>query len=286
MRDILSELREDLRLSTYSASALVQYPRVCGRYLKFVGDVPVERTGADQIRAWVQELVTSQHLAPRTVNSYVSMVLFMYESTLDIPVNRRRVPHMKVPRSLPRLYSRDELSAIMAAAASDPTALALISLGYGSGLRVSEACALRVRDIDSRGMRLLVEGGKGGRDRYTLLSRSTLDALRAHWAATHPAHADGYLFLSAGGTSPMRTDAARRMLAAAREEAGVEANGRSFHALRHSFATHLLEAGTDLMVIKSLMGHSSLSSTAVYLHVADMAAGVASPVDSVVPAWL
>ena len=279
MRDILAELRDDLVLSNYSDSSIARYPSVCGRYLDFVGDRPIEETGADEIRAWVQDLRVRVGLAPRTVNSYVSMVLFMYESTLDIPASRRRVPHLKVPKTLPRLYSRDELSRIMAAC-DTPTALALVSVGYGSGLRVSEACSLRARDVLSSEMRLRVEDGKGAKERYTLLSRSTLGALRAHWAATRPSHPEGYVFLDAAGTGPMPADTARALLRRALDAAGVEANGRSYHALRHSFATHLLEAGTDLMVIKSLMGHSSLSTTAVYLHLANVTSGVTSPADA------
>jgi site-specific recombinase XerD len=213
------------------------------------------------------------------VNTYLAAVVFMYEVSLDRVLNSKQVPYMRIPKRLPRIYSRQEIALTMGAT-RDLKTLALVAVGYGSGLRVSEACSLRVRDIDSAQMRILVEDGKGAKERYTLLSRSTLDALRAHWAATRPSHPEGYVFLDAAGTGPMPTDTARALLRKALDAAGVEANGRSYHALRHSFATHLLEAGTDLMVIKSLMGHSSLSTTAVYLHLANVTSGVTSSADA------
>lgn len=277
---ILSKVLSDIELRNYSASTRDLYLRTCDRYLAFLGDRPLEATGESDVRAFSRHLRRECGLAPRTVNAYLAAVLFMYEVGLDRRMNRRQIPLMRKPKALPKVFGRDEVAAILAAT-PNVKHRAQIALGYGSGLRISEVCALRVRDVDSRAMRLLVEDGKGAKDRWTLLPAYTLSLLREYWRAYRPRHEEGWLFLGPCGRTHVTAHSARVALQSAMRAAGVEPAGRSFHTLRHSFATHLLEDGADLMTIKSLMGHSSLSSTAVYLHVADMAKDVASPVDSV-----
>lgn len=282
---ILSKVLSDIELRNLSEATKDLYMRTCARYLDFLGGRPIEGTGEADVRAFSQHLRCECGLAPKTVNTYLAAVLFMYEVGLDRPMNRRQIPFMRKPKAMPKVFSRDEMAAILAAT-PNVKHRAQISLGYGSGLRISEVCSLRVRDVDSKAMRLLVEDGKGAKDRYTLLPTTTLSLLREYWEVYRPSHPEGWLFLGPYGYTHVSDSAVRSALLTAMRSAGVERAGRSFHTLRASFATHLLEDGTDLMTIKSLMGHSSLSSTAVYLHVADMAAGVASPVDSVVPSWL
>ena len=282
---ILSKVLSDIELRNLSEATKDLYMRTCARYLDFLGGRPIEGTGEADVRAFSQHLRCECGLAPKTVTTYLAAVLFMYEVGLDRPMNRRQIPFMRKPKAMPKVFSRDEMAAILAAT-PNVKHRAQISLGYGSGLRISEVCSLRVRDVDSKAMRLLVEDGKGAKDRYTLLPTTTLSLLREYWEVYRPSHPEGWLFLGPYGYTHVSDSAVRSALLTAMRSAGVERAGRSFHTLRASFATHLLEDGTDLMTIKSLMGHSSLSSTAVYLHVADMAAGVASPVDSVVPSWL
>ena len=282
---ILDKVRADIELRGYSDDTLDMYTRVCRRYLGFIGDVPLEETGEAEVRAFSAHLSGACGLAPRTVDAYLAAVLFMYEVGLDRTMNRRQIPFMKRPKRLPLVFSRDEMAAIVGAAAN-PKHRAMISLGYGSGLRVSEVCALRVRDVDSKAMRLLVEDGKGSKDRWTVLSETSLALLRDYWRRYRPDHPEGWLFLGPYGYTHVSDTTARNALSKAMRLAGVEKAGRTFHSLRASFATHLLEDGTDLMTIKSLMGHSSLSSTAAYLRVADMAAGVRSPIDAaMVASW-
>lgn len=282
---ILYKVLSDIELRNYSEATARVYLRACARYLEFLGDKPLEASDESDLRAFSQHLRCGCGLAPKTVNTYLGAVLFMYEVGLDRRVNRRQVPFMRKPKAMPKVFSREEMAAILAAA-ENVKHRATICLGYGSGLRISEVCSLRVRDVDSREMRLLVEDGKGAKDRYALLPASTLSLLREYWEVYRPRHEEGWLFLGRRGRSRVSDAAVRRGLSEAMRKAGVEKAGRSFHSLRSSFATHLLEDGTDLMTIKSLMGHSSLSSTAVYLHVADMARDVTSPVDAIAPAWL
>lgn len=280
MQRILEKVLSDMELRNYSASTKKQYLRVCGDYLAFLGDKPLDGTSEQDLRAYSSHLMRARGLAAQSVNAYLAAVLFMYEVGLDRTMNRRQVPFMRKPKSLPKVFSREQIAAILAAT-DNVKHRAMFSLGYGSGLRVSEVCALRVRDIDSDSMRLMVEDGKGMKDRLTILSSTSLAWLREYWEVYRPEHPEGWMFLGPYGYTHVSTEAAQTALKKSMRKAGVDQDAGSFHALRHAFATHLLEDGTDIMTIKALMGHSSLSSTAVYLHVANVAAGVGSPVDSV-----
>lgn len=282
MQSILEKVAADIELRNYSGGTRDLYLRVCERYLGFLGGKPLGESGEADIRAFARALA-GRGLSPTTVDTYLAAVLFMYEVGLDRVVNRRQVPFMRRGKPLPRVFSREEMAAIMAAAGTARDR-AMISLGYGSGLRISEVCSLRVRDVDSKAMRLLVEDGKGGKARWTLLSSASLSLLRAHWAQSRPSHPEGWMFLGARGLDKVGDHVPREALKSAMRRAGVDPSSGSFHTLRHSFATHLLEDGEDLVTIKGLLGHSCLSSTAVYLHTANTAAGVASPIDAVLGA--
>ena len=148
MQRILEKVRSDMELRNYSASTKKQYMRVCGDYLRFLGGKPIEETAEPDLRAYSGHLMRGRGLSAASVNAYLAAVLFMYEVGLDRPMNRRQIPFLRKPKSLPGVFSRDEVAAILAAT-DNVKHRAIFSLGYGSGLRVSEACALRVRDIDS-----------------------------------------------------------------------------------------------------------------------------------------
>ena len=187
---------------------------------------------------------------------------------------------MKLPKRLPTVFSRGEVRAAIDAT-SNPAHRAILSVAYGSGLRVSEAVSLMVRDIDSEGMRLRVEHGKGDKERYTLLASESLALLRAHYSLNLAGRPDtgGWLFPGLIPGRHLSEEAARNALESALQRAGVEKGDRCFHSLRAAFATHMLEDGADLMTIKELMGHASISSTAVYLHVANLTRRATSPLD-------
>jgi site-specific recombinase XerD len=152
-------------------------------------------------------------------------------------------------------------------------------LVYSAGLRVSEAAALKIQHIDSKNMRVFVEDGKGGKDRYTLLSEACLHALREYWKSYQPNHPEGWLFLGTYNVSHITS----RGIAHAFNESVKKTNitkNVSIHTLRHSFATHLLEDGVTLLQIKELLGHASIQSTTVYLHLANVTSGIKSPLDN------
>jgi site-specific recombinase XerD len=277
MQDILTKLTEDIRLRGLSENTCETYMRNVRRYLDFLGDALIESTTESDLRRYSSYLRDERGLAPRTLNTNLAAVVFLYEVTLDRQLNRKQVPFMKKPKVLPRIFTKPELCALMDVT-SNLKHRAIISLGYGSGLRVSEVRNLKVADIDSENMRLFIERGKGAKDRYTILSETSLQCLRAYWRAYRPNHPEGLLFMG-HYRMPISVDACANALKEAIRKADIEPLGRSFHALRHCFGTYLLEDGVDLMTIKCLMGHSSISTTALYLHLANVGKGVTSPLD-------
>jgi site-specific recombinase XerD len=192
-------------------------------------------------------------------------------------MNYLQLPRFKVRKKLPELLNREEINRLINECANVKHKSFLL-LAYGSGLRVSEIAKLRVNDIDSKAMRIFVKNGKGGKDRYTLLSNECLCVLREYWTIYRPKHHDGWLFPGVRNITHISSatieDAFNNQLEKMRTAKNV-----SIHSLRHAFATHLLEDGTDIFRIKELLGHASLSSTTVYLHLANTSSGITSPAD-------
>jgi integrase/recombinase XerD len=187
------------------------------------------------------------------------------------------VPMTKVPKRLPQALSREEVRRLLAAA-RDVGARTVLMTTYAAGLRVSELCALKLADIESAPDRmcLKVRAAKGARERYTLLSPRLLEALRLYWRAHRPRT---WLFPNASGSGPMGVQAAQRIYWATRDAARLAAEG-GIYTLRHSFATHLLEAGVDLHTIQRLLGHSHVGTTTRYLHlVRSRLTGTTSPLE-------
>lgn len=280
MQDILDRVAEDMRLRGMSEGTQEVYLNSIARYLRFIGDADLAETGADDLRRWSLHLRYDKGLSEVTVNSYVAAVMYMYDVTLGRPVSRRQVPIMREPKNLPAVCSRNEIAMLMEAA--NTKVRAYISLGYGSGLRVSEVSRLRVRDIDSEAMRVFVKGGKGKKDRYTILSKRSLQCLRDYWRMYRPESPEGWLFPTGHDGGHVTVPGVEKAFLRLRRKIGFAREGVSFHTLRHSFATHLLEDGTDILTIKELMGHASLSTTAIYLHLANTTEGVVSPIDAAV----
>jgi integrase/recombinase XerD len=196
-----------------------------------------------------------------TVNTIVSGLTFFYTQTLKRPDITLAIPARRTPHWLPEIFSAQELQRLFAAAPpGKPRALLMTT--YGGGLRVSEVIRLQVTDIDSQRRMIRVARGKRNKDRYTLLSARLLDELRAYWKIDRPRP---WLFPARDPQRPMSDETARAIFNQAKAKADIHKGG-SIHVLRHSFATHLLEAHVDLRTIQILMGHSSITSTAHYLH--------------------
>lgn len=218
-----------------------------------------------QVEAWLLYLVTERKLAYSSVNQAASACRFLYNTVLGRERADFPVPMAKTPQRQPEILGRAEVARLLSLA-GDAKSQAFLKMVYATGLRVSEACALRVEDIDSQPDRMCirVRQGKGGQDRYTVLTPSLLVVLRTYWRQYHPR---SYLFPNPGGSSPMDIKVAQRRYQRARAAAHITKDG-GIHTLRHCFATHLLESGVDLVTIQKLMGHKDLSTTGRYLHLA------------------
>lgn len=220
---------------------------------------------SEEVQAWLLHLIVRRKLAYASVNQMHCACRFLFEKVLKRPEVRFDIPMAKVPKSLPRILSRDEVRRLFAHAAN-LRARALLMATYAAGLRVSEVCALQLTDIESAPDRMCIKvrQGKGGQDRYTMLSPALLETLRDYCRFYHPVT---WLFPNPSGTGPIDPATAQRMYCAARDRAGLGKNG-GIHTLRHCFATHLLESGVDIHTIQRLLGHSHVSTTLRYFHLA------------------
>ena len=216
-----------------------------------------------EVQAYLVHMLREEHLAWSTCNIAVHAFRFLYHTTLGRPAPAFTIPAAKQPQTLPEILSPAEVRRLLESAGTRKQR-ALLATTYAAGLRVSEVVRLQLQDIDGERMSLRVEQGKGGKDRDTLLSVRLLAERRAYWRQYRPAL---WLFPARGGKQPMDISTAQKLYYAAKQRAGVTKRG-GIHALRHAFATHLLEAGTDLHTIQRLLGHGHLGTTMRYFHLA------------------
>ncbi|MGH8632136.1 MAG: tyrosine-type recombinase/integrase [Burkholderiales bacterium] len=240
-----------------------------------------ETLGTEQLQSYLLHLITEKKLAYASVNQASCAFRFLFGTVLRQPEVHLAIPMAKVPKRLPQILSREEVTRLIEASAT-LRGRTLLTTTYAAGLRVSEVCALQLADIESAPDRmcLKVRQGKGCEDRYTLLSPRLLDALRRYWREHRPRH---WLFPNDSASAPIDVSTAQRIYCAARDAAGIPREG-GIHSLRHAFATHLLEVGVDLPTIQRLLGHGYISTTMRYLHLArSRVTGTTSPLELLEP---
>lgn len=229
----------------------------------------------EEIRDFIHYLVTERKLAYSTCNQKLAGLKFFYRQVLGREDFDLRVP-AKRSRRLPEPLSREEVARLLQAARYNPKHRMLLMTAYATGLRASELAALQPTDIHSERMLIRVNQGKGLKDRYTLLSPNLLARLREYWKLYRPAR---WLFPGRIPSEPLGLCAVQEVYYKAKRLAGLK-RGRGIHTLRHSFASHLVEAGVDLPTLQRLLGHTSLTTTAIYLHVTEKRlSSVHSPLD-------
>jgi integrase/recombinase XerD len=237
----------------------------------------------EEVTGWLYHLIKERQLSASSVNIAVSAVRFLYAITLgrEMVDLMASVPHMKRATRRAEVYARSEIEAILTAP-RQPRDRVLLMTVYGCGLRISEATQLKTSDIDRPRMQLRVRDGKGAKGRVLPLSERLLKELENYWRAQRQGKADHdspWLFLGKKAGQPMGRDTGQNIYYTALEKSGVRRKG-GIHLLRHSFATHLMESGVELPVVQHLLGHSSIKTTALYLHVtARRLAEVRSPLD-------
>jgi site-specific recombinase XerD len=261
MAEYSHAMEEELRLRNYSERTREAYGYCLREQVKFVGLSP-DVTGPDDVRRYLM------HLAQKPVswsffNQSVCALRFFYGKVLARDWSVDRIPFHRRGRKLPVILDPDEVDRVLAAA-KNLRDRALFEAAYGCGLRLSEIRHLKVSDIDSQRMVLRIEQSKGRRDRYVMLPKALLATLRTYWVESKPRH---WLFPGQEPGQPLSDKTVQMALRKALRVAGI--NKRvSVHSLRHTFATHLLEGGTDVRAIQVLLGHRSLTTTQLYTHVA------------------
>jgi site-specific recombinase XerD len=220
-----------------------------------------EKISRDEVRAYLHHLLTERKLADGTCNVKIAAIGFFYREVLGQSSFRLKVPS-KRPGKLPEPLSREEVTRLLTAAKNQKHRVLLMA-DYATGLRVSELVRLKPIHIHSERMLVRVDQGKGNKDRYTLLSERLLEELRSYWRAYQPGE---WLFPRRDRSGPMPRGTAQKIFYSVKARAGLK-RGAGIHCLRHSFATHLLEAGTRLPTIQRLLGHRSIMTTMKYLHV-------------------
>lgn len=273
---ILRERMEtDLELRNFRPGTQAVYLRCARKLAEHYWRSPRE-LGEEEVRGYLLHLRQVRGLSPSTLRTYCAAVKFLYEVTLGRPEVVASIAPPRATSRLPEVLSGVEVQRLLAAIGSIKYR-ALASTLYGAGLRISEACRLAVDDIDSQRMLIHVRDGKGGRNRFSMLSARLLEVLREYWRAERPQRP--YLFPGNSRDGTVSSECIRDVLRQTAHRCGI-AKKVTPHVLRHSFATHLLDTGVDIRTIQVLLGHRSLRTTQLYSQVSRrLVARTTSPLD-------
>lgn len=276
MDTLREQMMKDLQLKGIT-------PRTQKRYLREIGimadyfDKPLEELAEKEVKDYLVHMLESRKLSRGTYRGYVAGIKFLYKTTLNREEVVEKIKYPKAKKTLPVVLDLAEVRTMLSVM-ENLKHRALLTLTYSAGLRVSEAAKLKVTDIDSKRMMVRVQQGKGRKDRYSILSQTALELLRQYWRQYRP---KDWLFEGQKAGTSLCYTSIRNIFVEAKKRAGI-IKPASVHTLRHSFATHLIEAGTSLHHVQLLLGHRSATTTTVYLHVSKMnLAQVASPLDSI-----
>src|SRR6516164_3236591 len=251
---------DDLRLRNYARRTIATYVSQVSAFARHFGRSP-DRLGSAEVRAYQLHLLERRASWSR-FNQAVCALRFLYGTTLGRPEQLPLIPFGKRPKALPSVLSSVEVLRLLDAAPAGRDRV-LLQVAYGCGLRLSELLHLQVRDIDSARMVLHIRQGKGGKDRLVPMSQRLLNELRAYCQRYRP---HTWLFPGHKPNHPISAGNIQRRFIGLVRQVGLSKHC-SMHTLRHSYATHLLEAGVDVLTLQALLGHTSLQTTARYLHV-------------------
>lgn len=265
---------DDMTVRNFAPNTMLAYVKQVSYFAQHFGKSP-ERLGAEEIRIYQIYLARERRVSISSRTVAASALRFLYAVTLKQDRVIEMIPTPKAEHRLPVILSPEEVHRLLEAAPSFSHHV-IFSTMYGTGVRVSEALHLRASDIDGQRMMIRIEQGKGHRDRYVPLSPKLLEVLRAYWRKVRPRE---WLFPGQVPSQPLRREAVGQAVTRASERADLKKE-TSPHSLRHAFAVHLLEAGTDLRKIQLLLGHRSLATTARYLCLAtNTVCAITSPLD-------
>jgi site-specific recombinase XerD len=275
MGKLKEKKQKNMDIKGYSPRTKKLYLKEIEKFVGYYCKSP-EEISTEEIKDYLHYIITEKKCSSSVLHQAYSAIKFLYVTVLGGKWGFSNIPRMKQEKRLPVILDTSEVLSLVHAT-SNIKHRAILTVIYSSGLRVSEAAKLKITDIDSKRMQIRVEQAKGSKDRYTILSDFALDILRKYWIAYRPKY---WLFNGQGGRGHISVRTIQKIFENCREKAGINKH-ITVHSLRHSFATHLLEKGTDLHHIQLLMGHSSPKTTTVYLHVKrNDLVKISSPLDS------
>lgn len=272
---VLKRYIEEIQLKGYSANTLKTYRNEFGIYLNFLKEIPAQSCTVEDIRNYIFYCINELQLSEATIHSRINAIKFYYEQVLRRERFLLEIPRPKKPLQLPKVIAPKDIKKLFETIANLKHNT-MLKLCYGLGLRVSEIVHLKITDIDSKAMQVFIERAKGKKDRYVNLPESILPQLRAYFIEYKP---KVYLFEGQyGGQYSSRS--AQQVFKNALLKAKINKTV-GIHSLRHSFATHLLEQGTDIRFIQELLGHSDIRTTLIYTEVSDKSIRkIISPLDN------
>lgn len=274
---ILPAMRQHLQLKAYSPSTAKTYLNEMAQLLELLKEVPADQLTTAHLKRYLVFCFEKLNLKENTLHSRINAMKFYYEQVLGREKFFWEIPRPKKQLILPKVLGEDELARLFNAL-DNLKHKAMLFTAYSAGLRVSEVAALKIKNIDSGRMQIMVENAKGKKDRYVNLSPLLLDILRAY-IKNYKYKPKEYLFESEQTKTAYPTRTIQKIFQEAKEKARIKKEV-GVHSLRHSFATHLLEKGTDIRYIKELLGHFDIKTTERYLHVSKKALiNIASPLD-------
>ena len=273
MKTLLERMKQNMELKGFSPRTKECYHSYVKKFEQHYKRSS-ECLGNPEIKDYLEFLIKEKQASSSSVNQAYSALKFLYETTLDRKWVMKKIPRVKREKKLPTVLDREEVQKLFAVI-RNLKHRCILMITYSAGLRISETAHLKITDIDSKRM-LIKVSGKGAKERYSLLSKVALETLRDYWKYYRPTE---WLFPGNPASKPISTSSIQRIFKKAKHQAGIIKIATP-HSLRHSFATHLLEAGVDLHHVQLLLGHRSPKTTTIYLHVTrkDLAR-IVSPLD-------
>ncbi len=275
MSKFLSKMKVDMELKGLSPRTIPVYLKGVRLISEFHNTNPEELT-YDHVREFLHHAIIVRKLSRSYINTNYSAIKFFFETTLGRDWNMKDIPRVKQPSKLPVTLSPDEIKLLLNSV-TNLKHKTMITIAYSAGLRVGEIVNLRISDIDSKSMRIRIRKGKGLKERYSILSQNCLDMLRVYYKQYRPTD---YLFTNPRTGLPLHQRTIQQVFKDKRNALKLPADV-TVHSLRHSFATHLLLAGTNIAMIQKLLGHANISTTSKYLHLTNQdITKVISPFDA------
>lgn len=280
-KQVLEQVQQHLQLKAYSTSTRKTYLNEIAAFLATIKHVKASALTPNRIKDYLQYCYKELKLSENTMHSRINALKFYYEQVLKKDKFFYEIPRAKKPYKLPNVLSEKEIVRLFNTLQNQKHK-AILFIAYSAGMRVSEVVGLKISNIDSQRMQIKIEGAKGKKDRYVNLSTIVLEVLRSYIKQCVP-RPKKYLFESEIAGEPYSSRSAQKVFQRAKEKAGISKNV-TFHSLRHSFATHLLEKGVDIRYIQDILGHNNIKTTERYTHVKkEQIIQITSPLDDL---WL